>query len=98
LRVGAYQLSSESLDAGVWSVTIRSRVGPEIVDLRTLPAPLPLERVLESTAALEPGEAYLARVPRYPRLLLPHLRERGLEWLVHEEPDGSALLRIERAR
>lgn len=62
------------------------------VDLRGLEAPEPLEQVLIAVAGLDPGDAYLARTPRVPRLLLQRLQERGLGFDVREEPDGSALL------
>jgi TetR/AcrR family transcriptional regulator len=67
---------------------------PEPEDLRELEPPEPLERVLGATAELAAGGVYLARLPRHPWLLFPHLRERGLEWCVHDEPDGTALLRV----
>jgi hypothetical protein len=69
---------------------------PAVEDLRDLEAPQPLERILIATAKLAPGEAYSARVPRYPRLLLPRLEERGLLYEVVEEPDGTALVHIRR--
>ena len=69
---------------------------PAIEDLRDLEAPEPLERILAATAKLAPGEAYSARVPRYPRLLLPRLEERGLLYEVVEEPDATALVHVRR--
>ena len=69
---------------------------PAIEDLRDLEAPQPLERILAATAKLAPGEAYSARVPRYPRLLLPRLEERGLLYEVYEEPNGTALVHVRR--
>lgn len=67
-------------------------------DLRDLPAPEPMERVLVAVSALPPSGVYLARLPRNPRLLVPHLRERGLIHQIYEEPDGSALVRVYRPR
>lgn len=72
--------------------------GPEPEDLRDLEPPEPLERVLVRASALPPGAAYLARLPRHPRLLLPRLVERGLDHQVFDEPDGTALIRISRSR
>ncbi len=66
-------------------------------DLRRLEAPEPLERVLVAVERLEAGGAWLARTPRFPRLLLGRLAERGVEVCVHEEPDGSALILCWRA-
>ena len=62
------------------------------IDLRGLEAPEPLERVLQATVALSPGGTYLARTPRFPRLLLGRLAEQGVSANVHQEPDGSALV------
>jgi TetR/AcrR family transcriptional regulator len=67
-----------------------------IDDLRDLEAPEPMERVLAATAQLAPGGTYAARVPRYPRLLLPRLEERGLLYEVIEEPEGTALVRVRK--
>jgi uncharacterized protein (DUF2249 family) len=67
-----------------------------ILDLRDLPAPEPLERILEACAALEPGDSLRARTPRFPGPLLPLLEARGLRFEVEEEPDGSALVRVWR--
>ncbi len=77
-----------------WTVEIIHGGRPEPEDLRELEAPEPLERVLLACAALPAGGVYLARLPRNPRLLYPRLRERGLEFSVHDEPDGTALLRV----
>ncbi len=67
---------------------------PEIVDLRDLEAPGPMEKVLLACAQLDNGEFFLAHLPRVPVMLFPHLESRGLRWWVHEEADQSALLLI----
>lgn len=87
-RVGPREFQVEVIHGG--------QPAPE--DLRDLPAPEPMERVLVAVSALPPGGVYLARVPRSPRLLVPHLRERGLVHQTYEEPDGSALVRVYRPR
>ena len=69
---------------------------PDIVDLRDLEAPEPMEKVLLACAQLGAGEFFLARVPRVPVMLFPHLDARGLRWWVHEEADQSALLLVRR--
>ncbi len=69
---------------------------PEIVDLRDLEAPGPMEKVLLACSQLGDGEFFLAHVPRVPIMLFPHLESRGLRWWVHEEADQSALLLIRR--
>jgi AcrR family transcriptional regulator len=91
-----HTVNVEALDARCFSVEIVHGGRPAIEDLRDLEPPGPLERVLAATASLPPAGVYLARVPRHPRLLLPRLAERGLDWRVQEEPDGSALIRIVR--
>jgi hypothetical protein len=79
-----------------WVLSVRARGAPEILDLRGLEAPEPLERILEASAALAPGAALLARTPRPPRMLLPQLERRALAWEVIEEPDGSGLVWVQR--
>lgn len=81
---------------GRWDIEVRAPDAPEPLDLRDLPAPEPLERVLTLASALPPGAVLLFRVPRVPNLLLPHLAARDLLHAVHEEPDGSALLHVRR--
>ena len=81
---------------GVWEVEVLAQDAPQPVDLRDFEAPLPLEQVLLATARLAPGAAQLFRVPRVPNLLLPHLQERGLDHVIVEELDGSALLHVRR--
>jgi AcrR family transcriptional regulator/uncharacterized protein (DUF2249 family) len=67
---------------------------PVPLDLTDLEPPAPLERVLEECERLRSGGVLLARLPRHPRMLLPHLRERGLVFGVIDQPDGRALLRV----
>jgi hypothetical protein len=69
---------------------------PEIVDLRDLEAPLPMEKVLIACSQLETGEFFLAHLPHVPIMLFPHLESRRLQWWVHEEPDQSALVLIRK--
>jgi hypothetical protein len=73
----------------VWSVAVAIGGCCPIEDLRELPPPEPMEAVLTSTVN---GGPYLARLPRYPRLLEEQLRRRGLRWEILELVDGSALL------
>jgi len=79
-----------------WAVEIVCAGAPEPEDLTDLEAPEPLERVLRATSHLAPGQVYLARLPRNPRLLLPRLEERGLRWSVFDEADGTAFLLVVR--
>jgi hypothetical protein len=69
---------------------------PEIIDLRNLEAPIPMEKVLLACSQLEPTEFFLAHLPHVPIMLFPHLESRGLQWWVYEEPDQSALVLIRK--
>ncbi len=71
-------------------------LSPEIVDLRDLEAPGPMEKVLLACSQLEDGVFFLAQVPRIPTMLFPHLKNRGLCWWVHAETDQSALLLVRK--
>ena len=75
----------------LWSVVVVVDGVCEVADLRELEPPGPLEAVLTATAT---GGAYVARLPRLPRLLAPHLDQRGLTWRVTELADDSALIWI----
>ena len=68
----------------------------EIIDLRNLEAPEPMEKILLASAQLEAGDHLLARFPHVPKPLFPHLHARGLIWKVLEEEDGSAVVLIRR--
>ena len=68
-----------------------------IVDLSDLEPPEPMQRVLEALSRLEPGCVFVARMPRYPRLLPDKLRKRGgCRWTIEEQADGTAILRLWR--
>ena len=71
---------------------------PELHEWSDLEPPEPAEHVLRRSAALGPGEVLLARVPRHPQMLLPHLAARGLEHEVALRPDGTALIWIRAGR
>jgi AcrR family transcriptional regulator/uncharacterized protein (DUF2249 family) len=96
LKARGYDVRAREHGADCFCVEVLAREAPGIEDLRELEAPLPLERVLSATAGLAAGEALVARVPRHPRLLIPHLEARCLEYQVYDEPDGSALLHVRR--
>jgi uncharacterized protein (DUF2249 family) len=81
---------------GVWTLELCAPGSAAALDLLDLEAPEPLQRILEASAALAPGARLLARVPRFPRMLLPRLAERGLGWEVYEERDGTALVCVRR--
>jgi hypothetical protein len=70
---------------------------PQIIDLRGLEAPEPMENILLACAQIGPGDYYLAHLPHVPGPLFPILEARGLDWQVFEQADESALLLIRRA-
>jgi len=67
-----------------------------LLDLRELEAPLPLERILEASAGLAPGDSVLARTPSFPRPLFTYLDDRDLDWEALEESDGTALVYLRK--
>ncbi len=81
---------------GRWVLELRHSEAPEVMDLRDCEPPLPLERILEASARLAPGEALFARTPRYPRMLFPQLERRGLAWHAVHECDESALVCVRK--
>ena len=77
---------------GTWSVEVVVGGAPAIVDLTDLEPPEPLERTLLAAERLPPGGVYLARLPRYPQLLVAELRQRQVRFAVECEVDGTALV------
>lgn len=67
---------------------------PALLDLRDLEPPLPMEQVLVAAERLTQGEVLHAHLPRYPRMLLPQLAQRGFAHEVIELGDGTTLLRV----
>ena len=96
MRGRGHLVRCEKLDERVHAVEIVVGGAPEVLQLTDLEPPEPLERVLEGVERLGPGEVLIAHVPRFPRLLLPRLEERGVGVEAHERPDGSALVRVRR--
>lgn len=96
LRKRGFGAFDRTLPDGSTAVDIVAGGAPDIDDLVDLEPPEPLERVLTVTATMQPAEIYLARLPRFPQLLLPHLRQRGLTWQTHVYADQRALLRVAR--
>jgi hypothetical protein len=72
-----------------FSVAVVVGGGCDIVDLRELEPPGPLEAVLTATVH---GGPFVARLPRIPRLLIPQLEQRGAEWRLIKLEDETALI------
>lgn len=70
---------------------------PEVIDLRGLEAPEPMEKILLACVQLGPDDYYLAHLPHVPGPLFPILEARGLGWQVFEQADESALVLIRRS-
>jgi len=96
LEERGYRTSVQQWHKNAWGVEILASGVPDIVDLRDLEAPEPMERILIACAKLDPGMSFLARLPHVPHPLFPHLKSRNLQWQVLEEPDESALLLVRR--
>ncbi|SMC73536.1 DUF2249 domain-containing protein [Rhizobium sp. RU36D] len=67
------------------------------LDLTTLEAPEPMEKVLSRTELMEPGEVLFAVFSREPVFLMPELERRGHQWVGNYDEAGSAyrmLIRI----
>jgi hypothetical protein len=73
-------------------VRVGRQLLPPVEDLTELEPCLPLERALLGVSELAPGAVYMALLPRYPRLLLPHLDARRVQWRIEARPDGTAVL------
>ncbi|QIA27397.1 DUF2249 domain-containing protein [Thermaerobacter sp. PB12/4term] len=67
------------------------------LDNRGLQPPEPMVRILSALDQLEPGQVLQAHNDRKPMFLLPHLDERGFEYAMAEQDDGSVIIRIWRA-
>lgn len=95
LRERKHGVFDRQVTDSLWSVDVVVNGGTQIVDLTDLEPPDPLEHVLKAASRLGPGAVYLARLPRSPRLLIPHLRERNVLFAIANAEDGAALLRLE---
>ncbi len=60
------------------------------LDLRHLPAPEPMERILDAVEALCPGDSIEALTPFWPAPLLPLLEMQGCAWRREPRPAGHA--------
>jgi len=64
------------------------------LDLRHLPAPEPMRRILESLDSLQEGQCLLARTPCWPQPLLDRLQGNGWRVSATVSSAGDALVRI----
>ncbi len=64
------------------------------LDLRTLAAPEPMERILDCLRTLQRGERLVALTPLYPAPLLPILEQWGFAYRVRDADAGSACIAI----
>lgn len=64
------------------------------LDLRDLPPPLPMQRVLEALAGPLPRGRLTAHTPCWPAPLIDRLRSEGYAVEGRIEPDGSAWIAI----
>ncbi len=94
LEEKGYRLRVEQRGDGLFEVLIQGSEAPEIEDLRGLPAPEPLERILFLCSKLEHGQTLAFRTPRVPRLLLQRLEEKGLCAQFQSLGDDTALIMI----
>lgn len=69
---------------------------PACLDLRTLPAPEPLERALAAAGELAPGEEIEVLTPMMPFPLLQLLSARGFDAAAELLPGGHARVRVRR--
>lgn len=64
------------------------------LDLRHLPAPEPMHRILEALESLPEGKSLMARSPCHPQPLLDLLDARGYRVIVIDSPAGDAWVQI----
>lgn len=64
------------------------------LDLRELPPPEPMERILEVLRMLPPGWHLVALTPMRPLPLLPMLDADGFAWRIRDLVQGGAALTV----
>lgn len=92
-----YKIESRQEQENTWDIEVSGAAAPDIVDLRGLEAPEPMQQILLAASRLDGDKIYFARLPHVPHPLFPLLQERNLRWWVHEEVDQSALLAVRAA-
>lgn len=91
-----HRLHERALPDGGCAVAVAVQSGAQIADLCDLEPPEPMEAVLTMAQRLQPGEAWIAWLPRHPRLLLPVLAQRPVTCALSPCPDGAVLLHMRR--
>lgn len=96
-----FAVLADETEAGLHTVLITSPPSGDteratVIDLRDLPAPEPMEEMLLAVEKLTPGDHFFARLPRFPRMLVAALEERGCTWSSALQPCGAAVLLVER--
>jgi hypothetical protein len=71
---------------------------PEVLDLRHLPAPEPMQRALAASERLAAGNSIEMLTPLLPLPLLQVLEARGFEAQASLLADGTARVRVRRPR
>lgn len=97
LRSQGHGVEAEEIVDGVFVVSVWIGRADPVIDLRDLEPPEPLEAILKASTCLEAGQTYLARLPRFPRLLLPHLDKRPVRVHIEDLEDDSVLIWLEGA-
>jgi len=64
------------------------------LDLRHLPPPEPMERIVAALDELAPGAVLVALTPFRPLPLLPMLEAWGFRWSITDAPDDHARIAI----
>jgi uncharacterized protein (DUF2249 family) len=86
---------AKAWNAGMASLPALPRFPPVVeLDLRCLPPPEPMRRILECLDSLRAGQCLQARTPFWPQPLLDRLRAEGWEFSATIGPGGDTTLRI----
>lgn len=96
LGVAGFQHWTERLAVDDWRVWFHRREAEATIDVRGLPPPEPMVRVLECLDGLAPGGTLTVLHERRPMLLYPQLDERGFTHTTDEPEPGLVRIVIGR--
>lgn len=65
-----------------------------LLDLRHLPPPEPMQRILDALGALPPGACLHALTPHRPGPLLPMLERQGYAWRLDDLDEGGTRIAV----